>query len=351
MALLMFDIFLLFLSISPIYFGNIATYLSLDPLFMMSSTLIFPLIYLYVRSTILHQSISKKDIPHFISSILFLTTAIGLHILLSNEEQDIAYKLSIPETAPIKLKLLHHLNIVTKYWVLIQIAWYFMKCINLILRLKRKIHNYFNKLEPMLINWMNLFYFLFIGASLAGAWLLFVGDKKLSIGNENMLVPAYLFLSIVFFVISYIANHQKDLERSEFYEDISTNHLSNLDLKQSDINTPEDLAERLYTYFETDKPYLNAQLKIGDVSRKLNSNRTYISALIKDKHQTNFSRFVNKWRAKEAEQLLQSTKYRNYTIRSIAELAGFNNYNTFVKAFREEFKTTPASYKQKFPAS
>lgn len=348
MALLMFDIFLMFVSISPAYFDNTAAYIKLDPLFLFSAVLIFPLIYFYVRFIINHHTITVKDVPHIMPALILFLVATVLHLLLSEQEQMVAYKTSIPKNSPIQLLVLHYLNLFTKYWVLAQIAFYFVLCINLILQLKRKITNYFKNLEPEFFNWTALFYFVFVGASLAGAWLLFVGDTKISTGNENMLVPAYLFLSIVFFIVSYIANHKRDLEKEEFYEKISTNHLSDLKLKRSDISTPEVLAEQLNSYFEKEKPYLNPKLKITDVSRKLNSNRTYISALIKDNYQTNFSRFVNSWRVKQAEELLKSQKHFNYTTRSIAEQSGFNNYNTFVKAFREEFHTTPASYRKKY---
>ena len=312
---------------------------------MLSAALIFPLIYLYIRSIILRRTISLKDTPHFVPAVLFFAVATFLHILLSSEEQLAAYKITQSETASLQMQLLSHLNRLIKYWVLIQIVWYFVKCTNLILQLKRKIHNYFSKLETELTNWTSLFYFIFVGVAIAGAWLMFVGDNKLNLGNENMLVPAYLFLSIVLFVVSYIANHKRDLEHEEFHENISTNHLTTLHLKNSEIHTPAALVGQLDMLFEKEKPYLNPQLKITDISQKLKSNRTYVSAVIKDYHQTNFSRFVNSWRVKEAEQLLKSDKYKNYTTRGIAEMAGFHNYNTFIKAFRETYKTTPANFR------
>jgi AraC-type DNA-binding domain-containing proteins len=103
------------------------------------------------------------------------------------------------------------------------------------------------------------------------------------------------------------------------------------------------LTTRLIRYFETDKPWLNPELKITDVARTLATNRTYISDALHHGLKTNFNRFVNHYRIEEAKRLLANSK-ADVKMLEVAMQAGFNNYTTFFCAFRHETGKTPQEY-------
>lgn len=69
--------------------------------------------------------------------------------------------------------------------------------------------------------------------------------------------------------------------------------------------------------------------------------------MIKENYHINFSGFVNSFRVEEAINLMDNDINGNYSIKGISEMAGFNNYNTFVAAFRKMKGMTPGIYKEK----
>ncbi len=57
-----------------------------------------------------------------------------------------------------------------------------------------------------------------------------------------------------------------------------------------------------------------------------------------------FSDYINKKRVDYCIELLESGRHRNKTLEAIARLSGFNNRNTFTKAFKKFKGKTPSSY-------
>ncbi|MBS1321146.1 MAG: helix-turn-helix transcriptional regulator [Parabacteroides sp.] len=92
--------------------------------------------------------------------------------------------------------------------------------------------------------------------------------------------------------------------------------------------------QRVETYLEDKKPYLNPEFKITDMARDLLSNRTYISAFINREYGMNFNRFINNYRLKEVERLRSEAVQRKQKISSLEIVihAGFSNYRSYFRA-------------------
>lgn len=104
----------------------------------------------------------------------------------------------------------------------------------------------------------------------------------------------------------------------------------------------DDLKYRLLTYFETEKPYLNPKLKINEVALYLYSNKTYLSRLINDHFNNNFSQFVNFYRINLAKDLFY--KDNTMTIQQLCYESGFGSMATFTMAFRLNVGKSPAEW-------
>ncbi|MBQ0096570.1 MAG: helix-turn-helix transcriptional regulator [Bacteroidales bacterium] len=90
--------------------------------------------------------------------------------------------------------------------------------------------------------------------------------------------------------------------------------------------------ERLLTYFEREKPYLDSSLSIDAVARTVGTNRTYIAKAVKVYTGRNFCQFVNFYRIEHAIAL-----YENDTSLRVNQLAGdsgFNSATSFSIAFK-----------------
>ncbi len=103
------------------------------------------------------------------------------------------------------------------------------------------------------------------------------------------------------------------------------------------------LFHRLTDYFRTKKPYLQSNLSLDDVARNLNTNRTYISLILK-KETTSFYDFVNSYRIEEAKQKMQTC---SFNLKIIAEECGFSSYTTFIKYFEKKEQVSPKIWRDR----
>jgi len=343
-ASLMLAFFFVFSSILPFYTGNTRYYLLLEPVFFLGVCTIFPLTWLYVRSVTRRIVFRPKDLLHFFPAAGVSVFALSSRTLIPDMYMhDYGTGEAYPSGGEFSAQLPYLVNYLSKVVVALQVLYYFLRSRRLIRQHRAKVDNYFSGLKNYYFNWIRIFHIVYPGASLLGLFLLLKGNKNLESTPGPVLVLLFLLLSGIFFVIAYIANHQRYIENGEFYRTGADEQDGN----GHHIHVPEGLKKSLERLFEAQRPYLQHDLKITDVASSLGTNRTYISRVIHEHYGTNFSGFVNAFRVKEATQLFGQEAFRNYTTKSIADAAGFNNYNSFTAAFRRETGMTPGQYREK----
>lgn len=115
--------------------------------------------------------------------------------------------------------------------------------------------------------------------------------------------------------------------------------------KQKDPGKEDDLFAAIVNYFETEKPYLNAKLKIEDVATSLNlSQKTIVSALQRNL-EIHFKTFVNSYRINEAKRMLADPKSRNFKIETISKESGFGSKVNFYSAFSQFTGSKPTIFR------
>lgn len=111
------------------------------------------------------------------------------------------------------------------------------------------------------------------------------------------------------------------------------------------ISIDENILEtNIRRYIEEEKAYLNSNLRIEDVARKLATNRTYISKAINRMTGFNFNTYLNKLRIKAAIEMIE--KDPNMPLEIVAEKCGFNTASAFTKVFKKETGITPKEKKK-----
>lgn len=94
-----------------------------------------------------------------------------------------------------------------------------------------------------------------------------------------------------------------------------------------------------------EKPYLNPNFKLMDVSDILPLNRSYISRVFNEGFGNSFSDVVRKYRIREAECMLANRK--DIPVGQIGELCGFSSPSVFHRAFvRSHDGLTPNRYRK-----
>ncbi len=109
------------------------------------------------------------------------------------------------------------------------------------------------------------------------------------------------------------------------------------------VNKLKELYDAIIVLFEKDKMYVQNDLTVSDLSRRLNTNDKYISQAINSYSSGNFSSLVNAYRINEARRLIKEHG-KELAIKELADRSGFNSLNTFYKKFKEATGLTPLMY-------
>ena len=103
--------------------------------------------------------------------------------------------------------------------------------------------------------------------------------------------------------------------------------------------------EALATWMETEKPYLNPDLRLIDLQRVLPLNRTYLSQLINTEYGCSFYQFVTRYRIEEAKRLM--TEQPDMKVQDIAQQSGFSDRKVFYRTFTRETGSSPSEWMAK----
>jgi AraC-like DNA-binding protein len=102
--------------------------------------------------------------------------------------------------------------------------------------------------------------------------------------------------------------------------------------------------QKILTYMEEDKPYLNRELSIQHVSTTLHIPRHFITEVINTQLGKNFYLLINEYRVEEFKRRISSPEYKNLTILAAAYDSGFNSKSAFNTIFKELCGSTPSEY-------
>ncbi|MBS7233514.1 helix-turn-helix transcriptional regulator [Flavobacterium psychroterrae] len=100
--------------------------------------------------------------------------------------------------------------------------------------------------------------------------------------------------------------------------------------------------------FEKECGYLELNLKLIDLADRFDTNSTYLSKTINQYKGKNFSQYLNDLRIQYAvTKLKKEKKLRKYTVKALAEEFGFNNSESFAKAFHSNTGLHPSYFIKK----
>ncbi len=102
--------------------------------------------------------------------------------------------------------------------------------------------------------------------------------------------------------------------------------------------------QKILTYMEEDKPYLNRELSIQHMSATLEIPRHFITEVINTQLGKNFYLLINEYRVEEFKRRIGSPEYKNLTILAAAYDSGFNSKSAFNTIFKELSGVTPSQY-------
>ncbi len=108
----------------------------------------------------------------------------------------------------------------------------------------------------------------------------------------------------------------------------------------------ERLLKDLHRLFEEDRVFLNQDLSINELAKRLGTNKSTLSHTINMRMNRNFPTLLNEYRIEEAVRLLTDKKAGGYKMEVIGEMCGYRNRQVFHSAFKRETGLTPVQFRK-----
>ncbi len=106
----------------------------------------------------------------------------------------------------------------------------------------------------------------------------------------------------------------------------------------------DNMMERIKTAMESCEEIYSPEFSINTLAQLLDTNYKYVSQVINERTNGNFSTFVNTYRIKEACRRINGGIMKNYTIEALSNSVGFRSRMSFFKAFKLQTGLTPSEY-------
>lgn len=105
-----------------------------------------------------------------------------------------------------------------------------------------------------------------------------------------------------------------------------------------------DLLTQMSALIEEQELWKRKDLRIGDLAAELASNRTYVSALVNSISGTTFTKLINGYRIRHAQQLMR--EHPDMVLDQVAEESGFSSRTAFYSNFKAQTGLTPKQWLQ-----
>ncbi len=297
--------------------------------------LVYPLLYLHFKTIIENRERKYLSTGKYfiLPGIVLLVTAV-FFFSLNYAEKLILIRADVFEN-----------SLGLKYYSLFQhfiiISYYaqFLVFITLFYLLTKKIDTQYSKKNQLSL-WIKVFIFgalLYdVSIGLMSTYL----DKTISLTVGQIFAMALLiFTGLMGINHSYFLIQLRLKKIKENYDENSPHHIY--------YNLPDEEKERIKVLFEDylneTKIYLDPNLKIDVLSKKMHIASKKLSIVLNEVHKKNFTQIINEFRIEEATNLL---KTRNISIDEVFHKAGFNSRSTFIRAFKSIKGIVPKEFKE-----
>ena len=331
------------------FLGLSEIYLKIDSLYLFAGLSVFPLYYLYVRLLTCDLHLKWYYLFHFIPSLvlgllLFITSQYAHPI----EKQLYFSEVLVKNHWPVNgtggiVKVLAFFFFISRLVFGVQVVGYLIAGYLLAKKYDHRIENFYSNLEGRKLVWVKLLTISFLLTSIASSIANVLGRGLFMTEDWILAIPSALFSSL-FFIIGLQGNKQNYTIRTLVNDEEAelTNGKESVNIRS------DELKNRLVSLLEKQKDYLDSDLRITDLSRELNTNRTYLSNMINSEFGLSFSDLINIYRVKHAVELIKEDENNDLPLNDIALDSGFGSQSSFNRAFKKVNGMTAGQFRSDF---
>ena len=159
--------------------------------------------------------------------------------------------------------------------------------------------------------------------------------NKIFFHTVIVVISLVVVLLLVLFIYQY---HKKRVYKQRFEEVINSKEVVKVVKKPKEhIKIPKQISEAVLKgldEFEKEQKFIANNITLSSLAKELNTNTQYLSKVVNYYKGKSFSTYLSDLRISHIiERLKKDAILRKYTVKAIAKEAGFNNAESFSKAF------------------
>ncbi|MDX1942375.1 MAG: helix-turn-helix transcriptional regulator [Saprospiraceae bacterium] len=282
-----------------------------------------PLVYLLVRKNIRQEAqVFQRDWAHLLPFLVGTILYLGYHfsvpfdkILFRNPD------LKLLASALVNVKFAH-------------LLFYHFWALYLLLQVEKPLPGKLLALKKLVIAVLTLLVvnlMVYNFNSFGFEWLI----------DADFVANAFLTVTLFMMVFTFI-------RQPDMLHEVQSVASFALKYRTSPLDEKKKIAyhHQLLQMMEAQKLFLDAELRLEEVANKLGISPYYLSQILSEIQAQNFYEFINTYRVKEAQELIESPRNDHKTLLALGLEAGFNSKTSFNRAFKKYVGMTPSEYKE-----
>ncbi|WP_442265793.1 helix-turn-helix domain-containing protein [Tenacibaculum sp. ZS6-P6] len=178
--------------------------------------------------------------------------------------------------------------------------------------------------------------------------------KKLSNENQNYSIAISFLIALLILSIFLIAKNNKEKKKTRLRLEELLLSVTNKNIeKESNSNITindkqhQEIIKGLKK-IENNLYFLKEEFNLYNAAKKIGTNTTYLSKVIKVYKKMSFSEYTNHLRINHIVKILSTDKkVRAYTTQAIGEIGGYKNAKSFTRIFKKHTGITPYQFIEK----
>lgn len=167
--------------------------------------------------------------------------------------------------------------------------------------------------------------------------------------QKGLIIIAFSLLFLALLALFYYKNKSKNNKKkfdALMQKQEQVNKVEKSVSNQININDARvaEILKRL-DKIEKQEYYLESNCTLANMAKKLKTNTTYLTKILKEQKQKTFYQYLNELRINYAiKRLHEDKKFRKYSIRHIAQEVGYKSPESFAKHFKKTTEINPSYY-------
>jgi AraC-like DNA-binding protein len=289
-----------------------------------------PIIYLYTQGVIYKDfKLSRRNLLHLIPYLLLTILLLSLGNFVPGTLEEI-----IKNDLPWQFYLISAL-MYTHVFV------YFGLTYKSLWKYRKIIKNKYSQIDQINLDWLSFSLNTFVLLTFVSLIQNFIA---LAENRSLFIITLVLLLIFVFYFVNKVI--LKALRQPEIFAGIAKNETSKYMGSNLTPDQIEEYKQQLLDLFNTEKPFLNPQVSLADLSEKLSISTKHLSQVINQSFNKSFFDFINTFRIQEVQQILKESSDDKMTVLEAMYEAGFNSKSSFNTAFKKETGQTPTEFRK-----